>query len=395
MCAEVQERGGFDSIIVGTSPVGLIEALHLAREGRRVLVVDNSDRAGGAWSTIDLGPFRRVEMGPHFIKWREGLYEMIEPLDFDMRVMRPQPRIVLAHPLFGMRFAPLNWSWLNTQSTALAEAGPWRKPFILARIAYTAVRRVLHLGPAVNPSRYPADGCQGLIDRLCELARRAGVEIRLETPVTRVEASSRERGVRVTLDGAVLDAGEFVFTSALRLDEIIVDGKPVGLDDAPQIADELVLAIENNGPPRFNWVAMKNEDTLLHMVSDVTAFTRDDGAAAAESMAAISIRIRPGWAHDQETLDEVMRRLRALGLIAEGARVAEHRWLRFSIPFRRRARIDELNVLCGPCVRALYTYDIGISLLDMKARWAPTLAWLRSRRALEPRSGAVAREAVV
>jgi len=385
MSVEIQDTGvvaagQFDSVIVGTSPVGLIEALHLAHAGQRVLVVDGNKRAGGSWATIDLGPFRRVEMGPHFIKWREGLYEMTDVFGFDMKVMKPQPQVVLAHSLFGIRFAQLNWQWLNEQSTAFAKARLWHKPLILSHIAYTTIRRILHLGPGVCATRYPADGCQGLIDGLCDLARRAGVEICLDTLVTNVEASSRDGIVRVALNGVVLDAKEFVFTSAFKLDEIIVDGKPVDLKDTPQIANELIFVLENNGPPRFSWMAMRNKDSLLHMVSDVTAFARGDDEAV-NSLRVIAIRLRPGWPHDHETLIEVMRRLCALEMIATNARVVEHRWMRFSIPFRSRNRIDALNALCGPNIRALYTYDIGISLLDMRARWAPTLAWLQANQA--------------
>lgn len=53
----------FDAAVISASPLGLSEALLLAREGKRVVVCDRRDAIGGAWRVEDTVGYRDVEVG--------------------------------------------------------------------------------------------------------------------------------------------------------------------------------------------------------------------------------------------------------------------------------------------------------------------------------------------
>ena len=296
---------------------------------------------------------------------------------------------MMSRDFFGIRLVPMNWRWLDARSIEFNHAPLWRKPLIALHIAVTLIRRVLRLGPSVAPMRYPRGGSQAMIDRLCALAREVGAEVRLATEITGVEADTEHGFVTVRQGDTVLEADELVFTSGSKLSDVIVDGRRVDFDDAPQNHSELLLLLEDDSPRRFSFVAMAADDPLLHMLSDITPYTDIDETVAKRPLKSVTVRMRGSCPATNDIADQVVSRLAELGLIDATARLIHHHWLKFAIPHRRKERVKELNQACGPCIRGLDTYGFSTALLDQKERWKPTLDWLRGARA-EQENGAAA-----
>lgn len=57
----------FDDVFIGTSPICLLEALHRYHLGHRVLILEQADRCGGAWKSIEACGISNVDLGCHFI----------------------------------------------------------------------------------------------------------------------------------------------------------------------------------------------------------------------------------------------------------------------------------------------------------------------------------------
>lgn len=55
----------FDVIVVGTSPISMIEALYRYHSGKSVLIVDDGNVCGGAWRSIDVCGVQHVDLGCH------------------------------------------------------------------------------------------------------------------------------------------------------------------------------------------------------------------------------------------------------------------------------------------------------------------------------------------
>ncbi len=356
--------------------MSLIEAIHLSHTGHRVLVVDGADRCGGAWATTELGPFRRVELGPHLIKPRDGLYELIDTLGVDMQVMTPQPKKVMTDKILSLRLVPPGWHWLDSFSTEYARARWWRKPPLVAKSLLSTIRQLTRKAPRIEEVRYPRGGSQAMVDRLQEVATNLGVEIRLGVEVKAVRGASDPPRVRVELNRGVVDSSELVFTSGVRLNDVSVDGRRIEFTDRLQHHSELLLLLRGESSPRFSFLKMPDNDKLLHMVSDVTPYAVVDGNSDLANLRVISVRLRSGWAQNEETIETVLAGLRELGLVRHAALV-RHQWITVSIPHRRNERVKQLTTECAPCLRGLYTYDLGMALLAQRERWLPTLEWLR------------------
>ncbi len=68
----------FDCVVVGTSPFSLFEALYQSHLGKRVLILEENARCGGAWKGIDICGLRNVDLGCHQIGKDLSLKEFIE-----------------------------------------------------------------------------------------------------------------------------------------------------------------------------------------------------------------------------------------------------------------------------------------------------------------------------
>ena len=55
----VTKASAWNTIIVGSSPLLLIEAIYLSRIGRKVLVLEEKDQFGGVWGGSQNGDFPR------------------------------------------------------------------------------------------------------------------------------------------------------------------------------------------------------------------------------------------------------------------------------------------------------------------------------------------------
>jgi len=150
---------GFDAVIVGAGPNGLMGALVLAMAGRRVLVVEAAERVGGALRTEELTlPGFRHDVGATVLPLAVGS-PAFRALD-----LRPEevtwvhPAVPAAHPLDGR--AVLIHRDIAGMSTELGpDAGPWRtivgataaagQPLVAALLSPLSPRRAARAAPSL------------------------------------------------------------------------------------------------------------------------------------------------------------------------------------------------------------------------------------------------------
>jgi phytoene dehydrogenase-like protein len=173
----VNRPDGFDAVVVGAGPNGLIGALALAETGRRVLVVEAADRVGGAMRTEELTlPGFRHDVGatvlPLALASPAFRHLQLPFCDIDWA----HPAVPAAHPLDGA--AVLVYRDLEETATALGRDGrAWRRliganvaageRLVDALLSPLSPGRLLHAAPSL--ARY---GVTGILPATT-LARRA------------------------------------------------------------------------------------------------------------------------------------------------------------------------------------------------------------------------------
>ena len=70
----------YDDMVIGTSPLMLLQANYLASKGRKVCVLDKSESFGGSWQVARLRNGEKVEIACHLIENFPGVYSFLEKL---------------------------------------------------------------------------------------------------------------------------------------------------------------------------------------------------------------------------------------------------------------------------------------------------------------------------
>lgn len=94
MSAMTSAMRSFDAIIVGGGHNGLVCAGYLARAGMRVVLLERSDRLGGAIGTSELAPGVRVPTLAHTVgRLRASVARDLRLRDYRLRLVQPDARV--------------------------------------------------------------------------------------------------------------------------------------------------------------------------------------------------------------------------------------------------------------------------------------------------------------
>lgn len=375
-----------DTALVGSSPVSLFEAITLATSGHTVMVIDRASSVGGGWAVTEFAGFRDVEMGPHFIKKRDGLYEIFDWLSIPMIPMDQEPRIILPRKLFGYSRIVSHWRWfIQAAGPLLDETKPGLHLKARLRLALRYLRHRWRKSSEESLYCYPVRGCAKIIERLHGIAEDdLGIRFKLGHTVLEIQKTS-EGKVRLILDDSIVIASKCILTSGSDIRKVELESGEVWTpeDEKYYSNEELLVCVDEPPLPHIEWFKFTAFEPHFILVSDVTSYA-EPVTEAARGRRIIAARFNP------EALEKIadvtaytIDRLRKFGIIGAHSKIIETRRLSFPMPHRRAERAAELDEKFGDAIELMYSYDIGIPLLNFKSRWAPAMKSLPFKQALK------------
>lgn len=227
--ADTLDIVSFDDVVIGSSPLMLMHAGLLGRQGRRVCLVERAERLGGAWQTARLDNGEDIEIACHLIEVFPGIYELLESASGVAFVpLNPQPirvhRSGWTVPYFSRVVMVASGARL-VSGLCRAQLQGWfcrgdRNRLINFQTKLTSYLRhqlpALLLAPVM---RGPTGGFVNFIDRLIDRTRAEGVRI-VRCDITEIARKPDGRWCLLDAAGVTLVAHHVHCTTSTNLEQV-------------------------------------------------------------------------------------------------------------------------------------------------------------------------------
>jgi hypothetical protein len=360
----------FDALVIGSSPLLLIEALCLEREGYRVAVVEKRNRLGGAWYTIPLWEFESVEVGCHYIErgrrgyafLQEYLGIALEPhsvkavwLNSDSAVAEDEPRF---KNMAGRFVRTALWGrFLSDDVWGVIKSFNKKNPAKFVR----AIRRMI-VSP---PYRYPAGGARAIVDSLARLVASSSIELFDNSFVEYIVAGTDGRPNRCRIDDRTYYAKHLLMGQHVYSRLQMFEGEREEIET--RYETNVLLRIEGEKRVPFEYFEVHRND-FVNRVHDVSAFAvaRDPSAKPTSDLLLCCNLTTPSTEESKVDTMKIFTHLLEMGMLKNGARLLDSHVEHYPC-----ADVKEFE--STDSVRIVKTYDLGVGLQRNADRWRSRL----------------------
>lgn len=364
----------FDSILIGTSPICVLEGCALKAAGHSPLLIDRAETFGGAWGGVDIPLVGTVESGPHSLSFSPPTREFIcRTLNLDLKPMTPDPIFVMPRRVFGSYRASYRARWPYAAGRIEAEfprsIAAWRK---VINPYYQFMRDLVNSAPRFsNAIENVIGGTPVLAKRLEELAHAYHLDVVLGTSVDSVSIDTNAKRVTVQTQDGAFTADEFVMTTRTALDRIEVDGEMHQVDSKSVPLVQLLLVLDDMPTQSFSFAQFVDSPNVW-LASDLTSSLSVDPQRKGYRVIGIVVthEITPGYDAVMCIFEELCQR----GLIDASVKLAGHRWVPFNGPNREATELAEIENRFRPFVRTLCSDALTQCIEDNAQRWDASLS---------------------
>lgn len=397
----------FDAIVIGTSPLMILEALRLDGLGQRVVLLDRASVIGGAWHVTDLGGFTGVETGCHYFERHPEAYSVIETaLRLKLEVMDPQPFQLWRRLKFDRgsstparlesfiypvrRFTELlkagqfrvlgTLVWCRLRQKVrhlLAEQGDSYKGGLDPgdeRISYHASRDRSELTKEQRQTQYqyPRYGCLELVSTLQALLAESTVQVQLGTTVDSIVINRTDiaRTYCQTKSGTLI-ASEVILSSCSVVSQLVLDGQKIDIPATTATQHHVILHLKGRITKRFSYVEFYADEILLR-ISDVGYYSErfQSQQGLDEHLICTHITATAWERHDdpKERAAAVLLALQAKGVVSRETEVVNQWNERFPTSVIPSHHVEKLRKITEPNVRWIYTYNFSFAAAEYSKR---------------------------
>lgn len=348
-------------LVLGTSPLAMLRALQLARQGRKVTLVDRAAMPGGAWVTPGMPGFDKVENGVHLLENRPEFYAALEA----MLGIEMEPDLGRS---FGIwRGHRIGCAWSRVLLHGLGAANALRGGAIdRARRAWQSSHRA-----ATNlrvPFAYPAAGCAAIVGALVEQLQTTGATFMFGIEVANLQVNSGSHVACSTSDGPIV-ADRVLLTSRAHA-PVQIDGVPWHIKTEDSVCASTNLHVGVKDHQAFDYIEVFG-DRVIKRVRDVGRFA-DPQPPAGEILLCVQTRTPP--ARRSAVGAEISGHLRRLDLLPprfEVRAATTHLVQQRTIP---DAQLRQLGLQAGGRIIVLPTTDLAEGYVSMMRNQGPVNA---------------------
>ena len=391
---EPNPRTVYDSIFVGSSPVLLLEALHLSRQGQRVGILEARPNLGGAWYARNLWNVGNIDVGTHYIEpgqytnhlLRDVLGITCDPQQYDImwcaqeepdddqqssRSLLQRIEERLKQTLVQGRLIPVD-KWLLITAIFHNSVATVRKPSPKA-----VLNNLRNIGSALarffssrTPRLYPRQGCHGIVSALRSRIEETSIRVFTDARVDRVVVG--EAGAPNECHaGKSMYLARHVITGQNVPFDLVVDGSSSQGELHIRFWVHTILKVKGTKRRPFDFIDLRSSNPPFKRIQDVTSqaleysnLQRDELLICCQS----ENNSRPPQSEQQA--QEMLKTLKEIKLLSGDAQLIEWHSELFSTRCDdNRDRVQQMVPSLHPSVRVMRTYDLGACIEQNRDRW--------------------------
>jgi hypothetical protein len=368
------ETRTYSCVIIGSSPICLIEAIYQSKFHEKVLVVESDNGIGGAWRAISYFNVADVEIGPHIIYSscdNRDVYEFLNHLGISLESVSPAPVCVLSGRFLGIKKIALRHYWITVVSELLDNLRE-RKNSSSAEFRRLIVRTIIAiikqlLGFYARPM-YPRKGSAELIAKLASMLDANGVEIKLNTKVSSLEIDRTNQTAFLRTNNSVIVASKVIITSHASLTGIYENGTlSLGSDFQTDEYSLIHLLLKDAQPSTFSYVRFSDNKLLVRM-SDLTKYARFYVQAA--DLRIFCLHIHRGFRSNHDSLETIFAFLKRHNYVGANASIVDYRFADRIDAFLTGKTMDAISKRYPPIVEPVRTDDnLSYAISANLKRW--------------------------
>jgi hypothetical protein len=353
----------YDILIVGSSPLSLIEAVTEACTGRRVCIVEQDDRIGGAWKTEDCLGLVGIETTPHVFLPENRAYSVLDKyLLSNFRTLDIQPRLLVKR--HGWFFKNANISLDNRLRAGLALSlalkwdtkrnKPAKRVLATATFALNRLADVLRQ-PVAYSAKYPAGGLTNWFETVKSILKARDVNLLLNSQVKTVSSSNSLVSTELS-GGRILYSSKVVLNRHVQIDAIYANDGPIPIASNLAVSNHYSFIVGNSAPRGFIH-AIGHSDIML--VNDVSDYAPNlDDIYPGCRLITLRTNARPESHRDDP--DFYFTALKSMGYLPQRSHLIQHYHREIVVKKLTGLTIKLLKQKMGTSVKFLLADDLSI-----------------------------------
>jgi hypothetical protein len=351
-----------DSLIVGSSPIAIIEAVYLKSKKKAVINIDERGEIGGAWTTIKHDGFPEVESGCHIWSYNKETYFLIRDLfDIELKELKPQPSI-----LYKKKMIPYDWkSNVIAAQKIIKNLGQLKSVLAAPDVRFS-----------LSPSKYlyPSGGSLELKRALKKLVKKESLKINLNIVVDKVLLNKDNVELYGLDDKLIAITKELVLTSLSKLSSITLeDGTEIKPNTRKVDYIHVHLILEDVIGKPFSYIRTNGND-VIHRISDMS-FQVQNSLNSNQKLFCVGVFSEQFYNKSPEELKTyIYKFILDNKLISKEAKIINYTTNIYPSYYNDSSFIDEIKNQAKGKIRFLRSTDFVYSFFNQKERYKKLLS---------------------
>ena len=243
----------FDIVVIGSSPLGILEAIYYSNKGLNVLIIDNSSKIGGAWKSISFPRIENVENAIHYLLPSEIAFKFLD-VNLKLELEKIEGKVTL-YRLFGIFNFYLKYDGFLSNIIS----------FLLNK-DFKNFKNIFKK----KKSLYFKQGTPSLINCLEKKLNESNVEVLLNKKITKINFDKRIS--LITKSGEIIKANRIVCTNSSRLNNTFKGKEKIHVIEKIQKRPSIHLVLEDESKSNKSQIIYFN-NPIIKYAHEITKYS--------------------------------------------------------------------------------------------------------------------------